>query len=325
MSSVSQHPVLILGQAKSLLQGLYMGDFLRAAYEVLKKENRPLSAREIADIAVERGELRSDGKTPFQTMKSKLSTEILHKGPGSPFMRVAEGRFALREWGKHEHIANRYQKALFDEDIVVFPAESLPKYVSEPGLRQTPFDRDALMAECRPMRRRLAEDTYSVIQLVSVFIVRHEDKYLTYKRTKRLPESRLHGYYSCAFGGHLNPADLKPLLNIFDPDLAGPLLLRELGEELRIDSSDSLELRYRGLLYDNSRDISKQHLGIAYDVLTSRKEYEIGERGFLMDAKYETLSQIVTRLSEFENWSVLLMNEELKRRQADCSKTLSLF
>ena len=35
--------------------------------------------------------------------------------------------------------------------------------------------------------------------------------------------------------------------------------------------------------------------------VTSRKEYEIGERGFLMDPKYETLSQILIRLPEFEN------------------------
>jgi predicted NUDIX family phosphoesterase len=262
-----------------------VGQFLTAAYEILKKENRPLSAREIADLAVERGELRSEGKTPFQTMKSKLSTEILHKGIESPFMRVAEGKFALREWGTKEHIASRYQKALFDEDIVVFPAESLARYVPKPGLHRNSFDRDALIAECRPMRRRLAEETYSVIQLVSVFIVRFEDKYLTYKRTKRLPESRLHGFYSFAFGGHLNPNDLKPLLNIFDPELAAPLLLRELGEELRINSDDSLDLRYRGLLYDDSREISKQHLGIAYDVFTSRQEYEIGERDAVPNRK----------------------------------------
>ena len=69
--------------------------------------------------------------------------------------------------------------------------------------------------------------------------------YLTYKRTKRLPESRLHGFYSFAFGGHLNPNDLKPLLNIFDPELAAPLLLREsLEKELRINSGDPIDLRY---------------------------------------------------------------------------------
>jgi predicted NUDIX family phosphoesterase len=288
-----------------------VGQFTKAAYEVLKREMRPLTAREIAEIAVRDGLLRSSGKTPWQTMKSKLSTNILSLGSESLFMRVEEGRFSLREWkGLYpEHIASRFKKALFDEDIVVFPLKSLPRYVPVVGLYTGKLDRDALIGECRPMRRREAEEDTSVVQLVSVFIVRFQNRILTYKRTKRLPESRLHGYYSIGFGGHLNPEDLKPLLNIFDPDLAAPLLLRELGEELRLNG-ETPRLQYRGLLYDDSRPVSKQHLGITYDVFLRSERFEIGERGFLMDAKFETLEEIVTRRDDFENWSWVLIQEE---------------
>jgi predicted NUDIX family phosphoesterase len=288
-----------------------VGQFTKAAFEVLKREMRPLTAREITDIATREGRLRSSGKTPWQTMKSKLSTDILSRGSDSLFMRVEEGRFSLREWkGLYpEHVAQRFQKALFDEDIVVFPATSLKKYVPKIGLYSGSFDREALLRECGPMRRREAEEDRTVIQLVSVFVVRFQDKYLTYKRTKRLPESRLHGYYSLAFGGHLNPDDLRPLLNIFDPDLASPLLLRELGEELRLDPQAAPILEYRGLLYDDSRDVSKQHLGITYDVFLGSNQFEIGERGFLMDAKFETLEHVVSRQEEFENWSWILIRE----------------
>ena len=175
-----------------------MGQFTKAAYEVLKREMRPLTAREITEIAAREGRLRSSGKTPWQTMKSKLSTDILSHGPGSLFMRVEEGRFSLREWkGLYpEHIAQRFQKALFDEDIVVFPSASLKKYVPIVGLYGGALECDALLRECRPMRRREAEENTSVIQLVSNFIVHFKDKYLTYKRTRLLPENRLHGYYS---------------------------------------------------------------------------------------------------------------------------------
>jgi len=289
-----------------------MGQFTKAAYEVLKREKRPLTAREIAEIAVKDGLLRTSGRTPWQTMKSKLSTNILSRGSESLFMRVEEGRFSLRAWKGFysEHIASRFKKALFDEDIVVFPAGSLKKYVPRSGLYVGNLDRNALMGECRAMRRREAEEDVSVIQLVSVFVVRYEDRILTYKRTKRLPESRLHGYYSIGFGGHLNPDDLKPLLNIFDPEMAAPLLLRELGEELRLDRAEIPKLRYRGLLYDDSRPVSKQHLGITYDVCLGSEEFEIGERGFLMDAKFETLEEIIFRRDEFENWSWILIHEE---------------
>jgi|SRR3984893_5344199 len=288
-----------------------VGQFTSAAYKVLKREMRPLTAREIVDIAAREGLLLSAGKTPWQTMKSKLSTDILSRGAESLFMRVEEGRFSLREWkGLYpEHIANRFKKALFDEDIVVFPSKSLKRYVPLVGLYSGKLERDGLMSECRPMRRREAEDDASVIQLVSVFVVRFANRILTYKRTKRLPENRLHGFYSIGFGGHLNPEDLKPLLNIFDPDVAAPLLLRELGEELRLNG-DTPKLKYRGLLYDDSRPVSKQHLGITYDVFLRSAQFEIGERGFLMDAKFETLEEIISRQQEFENWSWILIQEE---------------
>jgi len=165
------------------------------------------------------------------------------------------------------------------------------------------------------MRRRDAEEDFSVIQLVSVFVIRHGDYYLTYKRTKRLPESRLHGVYSIGFGGHLNPTDLAPLLNIFDPAVGIPLLERELREEIKFESLGPTAISYRGLLYDNTREVSKQHLGLTYQVLAESDHFEIGERGFLMDAKYETLDEIRERRDDFENWSLLLMDEETKCRQ----------
>jgi predicted NUDIX family phosphoesterase len=289
-----------------------VADFLRAAYEVLKGYNEPLSARQITEIALRDNRLRTAGMTPWHTMKSKLSTDILRLGSDSMFMRTDKGTFALRAWKDRlaEHVADRYQKALFDEDIVVFPADSLSRYVPDIGIHKNNFDRDALLEECRPMRRRRAEDDLSVIQLVSVFVVHHGARYLTYKRTRRLPEARLHGVYSISFGGHLNPNDISRLLNIFDPGLGGPLLERELGEELRLRTGEISEISYRGLLYDDSRPVSRQHLGIAYDVYMRSGEFKIGERGFLMDAKFETLEEVEARIGDFENWSQMIVRAE---------------
>ena len=289
-----------------------MGKFLDSAYKVLEKERRPLSAQEITGIAVEEKFLVSEGATPWQTMKAKLSVDILRHGDNSLFMRSDKGKFALRRWADSlkEHIADRYQKALFDEDIVVFPADSLSAYIPGVGVYSGSFNQDALLGECYPMRRREAEADLTVIQLVSVFLVRFGNKLLTYKRTKRLPENRLHGYYSVAFGGHLNPDDVLHLFNIFDADQAHAWLLRELHEELRIKKGDLTDIAYRGLLYDNAREVSKQHLGLVYDVHLGSSEYQIGERGFLMDSKFESLDEICARIEDFENWSTLLVREE---------------
>ena len=124
------------------------------------------------------------------------------------------------------------------------------------------------------MRRRQAEESFDVIQLVSFYIVRFKDTYLTYKRTKRLPESRLHDYYSIGFGGHLNPDDLLPLFSFSEPEQVLEIVIRELREELRLNPEPSIS--FRGVLYDDSREVSRQHLGIVYDVELYSQNYEIG-------------------------------------------------
>jgi predicted NUDIX family phosphoesterase len=272
-----------------------MAHFLEVAYRVLSEAKRPLSPKEIVNLGSKRGWLVTGGKTPWQSMKARLSTDILDKKEKSQFMRTSAGKFGLRSWEgqEQEYRSPRFKKSLLDEDIVVFLASSLSKYIGGRGLHTTPLEnRKQLIDELRPMRRRKAERDFSVIQLVSAFIVRFQGKYLTYKRTKRLPEERLHGFYSVPFGGHLNPDDLLPLFDIFDPKIAHVLLTRELREEVILEKNRMPEIKYKGLLYDNTREISRQHLGIVYDVYFDSPKYTIGERGFLMDPKFETLDEI---------------------------------
>ena len=185
-------------------KGIWMGHFLNVAYKVLNTVGKPLSPEEITAVGLEKGWLVTKGKTPIESMRARLSTDILAKRDESLFMRTTSGTFGLKVWAKREpeYIAPRFKKSLMEEDIVVFPISSLRKYIPEPGLHTIlPKNRNSLIAELRPMRRSLAENDFGVIQLVSAFIIRYGDKYLTYKRTKRLPESRLHVWYSIPFGG----------------------------------------------------------------------------------------------------------------------------
>lgn len=288
-----------------------MGVFLRAAYTVLQQRGAPLTAMQIVEIAQEQGLLSTKGMTPVQTMKSKLSTDILRRGHRSLFMRSERGTFALRQWNVRirEFKADRFEKALFDEDIIVIPAEALSRFVPRPGLWRTPPTFAEFRKEIRYIRRREAEDNASVIQLVSVFVIRHRDRVLTYKRAKRLPEKRLHDWYSIGFGGHLNPDDLSTLYDPFKVSQFEAWLMRELDEEVKLKAGTVERTVFRGLLYDTSRPVSKQHLGITYEVLVKTEDFEIGERGFLMDAKFESVEQIRMRRMQFENWSTVLLDE----------------
>jgi predicted NUDIX family phosphoesterase len=291
-----------------------MGEFLDAAYKVLKKENEPLSAIEITDKAFKLNLLISKGKTPHQSMKARLSTDILRKKDKSLFKRTEAGKFALRKWSEVEYVAPRHKTSIIDEDIAVFKKSDLPDFVDGSGIFYKDIDyiSNHFNRICFPHRRKEAENDESLIQLVSVFITRYKNKYLTFKRSKWLPENRLHGFYSISFGGHVTSKELAPLLNIFDPNYDGIFIIKELSEELRLEHPP--EIKYRGLIYDDSREVSKIHLGLIYDVSLMDDKYEIGERGFLIDPKFEDIETINNRRDEFENWSQLIIKEELKRK-----------
>jgi predicted NUDIX family phosphoesterase len=289
-----------------------MSSFLIAAYKVLSKTEHPLSTKEIVEIAIKNNILQPNGKTPVQTMNSKLSMDILYKQAKSLFMRTDVGKFGLRRWRRKysEYIARRYKKSLINEDVMVFPITSLFNYISKTGLNTKNFNIGSLLFGCYPIGRYLAEEDPSLVQLVSFYVVRYADKYLTYKRAKRVTETRLHGCYSIGFGGHLNYKDIPFLLAIGDPEQALLYMTRELEEELIIEPP--INMTFRGLLYDDSRDVSKQHLGLVYDVFLNSPHYEIGERGLLTNAKFETLDDILNRASDFENWSLLIAKEALR-------------
>lgn len=282
--------------------------FLEAAALVLGAVGVPLSPVQITDEAIKRGLIHSSGATPAQTMKSKLSTDILARRGSSQFMRTGRNQFGLRAWkGSYsEYVAERYQKALLNEEIVVFERELLRRFVPGPGIHQlTVAQSQELLASLFPMQRSLAEDDFSVVQLVSQFLVTIGDRYATYKRTRRLPESRLHGVYSVLFGGHLNTDDVPPLVSIFDPAVGPDFIQRELREELRF--ADPPQMHLLGVIYDDSRAVSRQHLGVLYRVIASPgQSLEVGERGFLQQLRFETAREIGARLGDFENWSELV-------------------
>ncbi|MDD5307234.1 MAG: HTH domain-containing protein [Deltaproteobacteria bacterium] len=73
--------------------------FLEAALEVMRREGRPMHAKEIAERAVALDLLSHVGKTPQQTMATCLSA-VVTKGRGKgPVVRTGPSVFGLAEWG----------------------------------------------------------------------------------------------------------------------------------------------------------------------------------------------------------------------------------
>ena len=61
-------------------------------------ETLQCSAGEIARMALRKGYIRCQGKTPEATMASALYTDVKKKNDSSVFTRPEEGLFGLREW-----------------------------------------------------------------------------------------------------------------------------------------------------------------------------------------------------------------------------------
>lgn len=68
-----------------------------AAFQVLIDEGRSLNAREICDLAHERGYCELTGATPDATIAAALVTDINRKGDGSRFKKTGPGLFAVNE------------------------------------------------------------------------------------------------------------------------------------------------------------------------------------------------------------------------------------
>ena len=70
--------------------------FKDTAYSILKSAKEPLSAQEIADRAMQKGILSTDGKTPAATMGAQLYIDI-NKNKKTRFKKAGRGMFSLRE------------------------------------------------------------------------------------------------------------------------------------------------------------------------------------------------------------------------------------
>ncbi len=73
-----------------------MVSFKKAAIDVLKNAEEPLSAKEITDIALQKGLIETEGQTPEATMGAQLYMDI-NKYKDSPFIKVGRGNFSLRK------------------------------------------------------------------------------------------------------------------------------------------------------------------------------------------------------------------------------------
>ena len=70
--------------------------YYEAAEAVLRETKKPMSAKEIIKIALQKGLIETGGKTPHATMGARLYMDIIRKGASSRFVKLDTGLFGLK-------------------------------------------------------------------------------------------------------------------------------------------------------------------------------------------------------------------------------------
>jgi DNA-directed RNA polymerase delta subunit len=74
--------------------------YKQAAFHLLEREKRPMTAKEIVAIALHENLIESSGKTPDATLAGQLYTEMQRAGERSPIILIGPRTYALAEWYK---------------------------------------------------------------------------------------------------------------------------------------------------------------------------------------------------------------------------------
>jgi hypothetical protein len=106
--------------------------FKGVAYEILKEAGKPLHSDEITKIAMQKGALKTAGKTPEATMNAQLVVDINKRGDKSLFKKTGPSIFAINEEikvVKKEELTEESEKKEYKIDSATISAVQKGKIV----------------------------------------------------------------------------------------------------------------------------------------------------------------------------------------------------
>ena len=138
-----------------------------------------------------------------------------------------------------------------------------------------------------------AESSPQYKQIIPYVVIRHGDSYFLLKRTTKQTEARLHHKLSLGIGGHINPDT---------PTILGGLQ-KELDEEVSI--ARPYELRFAGILNDDTTDVGRVHLGAVY-VLEAFTPQVVVRETEKMTGAWTRREDLAAQREAMETWSQLV-------------------
>jgi predicted NUDIX family phosphoesterase len=193
-----------------------------------------------------------------------------------------------------------------DEEVLVIPALLLDQLGPFSGFlkavdRYLPALLDRSNQSFRP--RSLVEDDPSFKQLIPYVILECSDEKQTrlfqYTRGKGQGEKRLHALRSIGIGGHISVDDAE------GDDWYRNGMQRELSEEVHLECAG--KDRIVGLIYDDTSDVGRVHLGIVHIMQLSSCKVTPRE-DHLLDAGFKPVDAMIEEeMSQLETWSQLCL------------------
>lgn len=185
------------------------------------------------------------------------------------------------------------------EMVLVVKTEHLSPYLAEKGLITDNTDKVlSIISQYHEfLPRPEAEEDPAYKQIIPYVVIRWGEQAYLLRRLKKGGESRLHGLLSLGVGGHINcQADGGE-----DALMNG--LMRELNEEVALHGS--INLRFKGLINDDTNGVGSVHLGLYY-ILETNGDVEVRETEKLT-GEWADMDMLPQMAPEMETWSQIVL------------------
>ncbi len=183
------------------------------------------------------------------------------------------------------------------EEVMVVRRDDLARFIDGRDFTFITRDTESILnvIEARHffIARPIAEESPRYKQIIPYVAIRNLEDYFVLQRTSKQTESRLHHKMSLGIGGHINPDT---------PTVLGGLE-KELDEEVSVPRP--FDLRFIGILNDDTTDVGRVHLGAVYLLDTQSRDVTVRETE-KMSGAWRPRAELAGIRDAMETWSQLI-------------------
>lgn len=194
------------------------------------------------------------------------------------------------------------------EQVLVIPVETAQEIAPKVFQPAPAGVEDKILGCYSFLEREAAETNFAFKQVIPYILVTANTGsdelpipvYLLAQRTSQQQEKRLHNKFSIGQGGHINRLDFSGAQSAIME-----CLLREIREEFTLD--EIIKCSPVGLINDNSTEVSRVHLGLAYHVRVASTKMAVAEHG-KHTGQWEQTCLLRRYYDRMEPWSQILLD-----------------